>query len=158
MIVRARRCAPADSLRNLSRDTAHAGRIMERLLADSVLAISEAQACTTFPVLVGAEQQADQAGVGEIPCRPAHAIAAAGSSFRVLMESLQQRTRLELQCGVTRASSSLRLPASTAGAQRSLTAAAHSHTNHPTHCGRSRAASLQRKSSRLIRYARSLAL
>ncbi len=56
MIVRARECAPADLLRGLAPDTAHGGRLLERVRSDGLIDIREGQACTTFPILVNEEQ------------------------------------------------------------------------------------------------------
>jgi hypothetical protein len=58
ILVRARRCASIGVLRNLAYDTAQADRLLEQLRVNRLLTFSEDQACTTFLVLVGAEQEA----------------------------------------------------------------------------------------------------
>jgi hypothetical protein len=56
MLVRARRCVAADTLRNLHTDFAEGGQLLAGLQADQLVVVREDQICTTFPILIHEEQ------------------------------------------------------------------------------------------------------
>ena len=94
LIVRARPCAPIAVLRQLARDTAHAGRLLEELRAGGLLVFREDRACTTFPVLVGAEQAAYAQVTREV-ARNIHATLS--SDLVALMRTVEERGWKEWQ-------------------------------------------------------------
>lgn len=56
MIVRARGCVATDTLRNLHAEADKGAQLLERLQTDGLVVVREDRSCTTFPILIDAEQ------------------------------------------------------------------------------------------------------